>query len=108
MGPAIPASGVAPKNCQSRKAMGINVATIIAPTNLIGISRSVKAKLSPADRAAEAAIAPLRPCTIGPMILSKVHMAATPIVPAPMKRAFSRNTVPAISAAPAPATPWLK
>ena len=29
---------------------------------------------------------------IGPMILSKVQIAATPIVPAPMKRTLLRNT----------------
>ena len=74
-------------------AIGTSEATIVPPTMPIGRSRSVSSSTSPPERAAEAAMAERMPPTIGPMILSRVQTAATPIVPAPMKRTWLRNTV---------------
>ena len=68
---------------------------MVTPMMPIGMSRSVSARLScpPPLRARLAASAEVTPLTIGPMILSRVQIAATPIVPAPMKRTFSRKVV---------------
>ena len=42
------------------------------------------------------------PPTIGPMILIRVQTAATPIVPAPTKRTWLRNTRLTVAATSAP------
>ncbi len=50
------------------------------------------------------------PRTIGPITRSKVQIAATPMVPAPMNRIFWRKTVPTKSAnsVPTGGTPAVK
>ena len=53
-------------------------------------------------RARFAAMADAMPRTMGPITRSSVQMAATPMVPAPMKRIFWRNTVPTKSASSVP------
>ena len=88
--------------------IGIIVTRITAATCLIGRSRSCNGSSAPLSRAAEAASADRMPARIGPMILSRVQIAATPIVPAPTKRALERNTELAIAAASPAAEPALK
>ena len=62
---------------------------------VIGRSRSVSGRLRPARAAlAVGGDGAMMPLMIGPMILSSVQIAATPMVPAPMKRTCWRNTVP--------------
>ena len=78
-----------PKAASSSQ-IGTIEAMIVPPTMVIGRSRSVSGSPSPwpARRARLAASADMMPLMIGPMILIRVQMAATPIVPAPMKRTF--------------------
>ena len=84
--------------------MGTSEARIAAATMPIGMSRSTRGNCSPLDpRSREAAIAPVTPRTIGPMILSRVQIAATPMVPAPIKRASERKMVPTWSPSSTPA-----
>ena len=80
----------------SNRPIGMSEAMIVPKTMPIGRSRSVMSRLSlpAAARARLAASAARRPATIGPIILSRVQIAATPIVPAPMKRTFDLNTEP--------------
>ncbi len=71
---------------------------------VIGMSRSVMSTLEspPARRARLAASAATIPLAIGPMTLSRVQTAATPIAPAPTNRTFSRKTVSTKSASSVP------
>ena len=91
--------------------MGISEPRIDTPMMPIGISRSVSGRLPcpPTLRARLALSAVVTPLMIGPMIRSRVQMAATPMVPAPMKRTFSRKVVPTkvsrSAALPRPASP---
>ena len=79
----------------SRNAIGTISTTIVAPTRPIGKSRSVRSSdaLPPEPRWRDAAMAPAIPRTIGRITRSSVQIAATPIVPAPMKRTLARNTL---------------
>ncbi len=94
-------------NHHSRPAIGTSDARIVPPTMPIGRSRSVSSSASPPARAADAAMAERMPATIGPMILSRVQTAATPIVPAPMKRTWLRKTLFTVAATSAP-TPCIE
>src|SRR3546814_20464005 len=64
----------------------------------MGRSRSVSSSSPalPPLRTLAAARADRMPLTMGPRILSRVQIAATPMVPAPMKRAFMRKVAPTI------------
>ena len=67
-------------------AVGTSRARMVPPTTPMGRSRSVSSNTVPAWRALEAAMAERMPLMIGPMMRKRLHSAATPIVPAPMKR----------------------
>ncbi|MNV64995.1 hypothetical protein D3C71_1576640 [compost metagenome] len=81
---------------------------------MIGMSCSVRSRTSPWARLVWAAMAEVRPATRGAASLARVHRAATPMTPAPMKRTSLAQTVMASSSAGAPAgrlaaiegTPW--
>ena len=83
-------------NAMSSSAIGTMDARMTPAMTPIGKSRSVISRpMFPADRRVRlAARADRIPLTIGPRIRSRVQSAATPMVPAPMKRTFSRKTVP--------------
>ena len=91
------------RSARAARRSGSARARIVPPTMLIGMSRSVSAQHLARRRArCEAAIAERMPPTIGPMILSRVQIAATPIVPAPMKRTWLRKTSVTVAATSAP------
>ena len=66
--------------------MGSMEAKVTMTTTLMGISRSVMGSTSPALRWRDDASESLMPRTMGPMIFSSVHRAATVIAPAPAIR----------------------
>ena len=86
--PGAAAIGLVSAKAKSKSPIGIIESRMVAVTIPIGRSRSVIGSASPrpALRSRPAASAPRIPAMIGPMILSNVQIAATPIVPAPMKR----------------------
>jgi hypothetical protein len=99
-GTAALSSGPPAMKRHSSQAIGISEARITPPTIPIGMSRSSRGSAEPlVARRRDAAIADRMPARIGPMILSNVQIAATPITPAPRKRTSERNTVFATSSA---------
>ena len=103
--PGCAAIGFVVAKALRRKPIGSIESRITPPTMVIGMSRSVMSSeaLPSARRARFAASAATIPRKIGPITLSRVQMAATPIVPAPTKRTFSVNAVPTKSASAMPA-----
>ena len=90
---------------QSSTPIGSIDATMVPKTMPMGRSRSVSSSSPalPALRVALATRAERIPPMMGPRILSRVQIAATPMVPAPMKRALVRKVSPTMVARSAPA-----
>ena len=86
----------------NRPPMGSIDARIEATTTPAGMSLSVRATLPPPCLAREAATDSRMPRTIGTMIFTRVHTAATAMTPAPMKRTSERKTAPRASSRPSP------
>ena len=90
----------------SSQPMGNRHSRLIKLTMPIGMSSSVRGNNAPCPvlRARDEASAEVRPSITGLTSLARVQIAATPMVPAPMKRTFSFHAACAISAAaPTPA-----
>lgn len=76
---------------QSSRPMGIIEARMTPITVVKGMSRSVSGTSWPAWREREERSASVMPETMGRMIFSSVHTAATAIAPAPTKRTSEEN-----------------
>ena len=87
------AIAVPEQKTQSSPAIGTSSARMVPPTIPIGRSRSVSGSSVPAERAFDAASAERMPLAIGPRMRIRLQIAATPIVPAPIKRTSLRKVV---------------